>query len=160
MNSEITIRHNIENNLKNFDKQPIREAATALLNTLGYYSKLVGNDGIDGDRFARLKTAARETANPSDKLRLDDWQSFYQILQVRDDEIKEGMTGQQLIFESKTIDRALRRSYMFVAMRLTGNTYTRTTLANITRFISRGVPQPIMLIFSVWHFSDTRYYQP
>ena len=43
MNAQ-TIKHNIENTLKHFDNQPLREAATKLLNTLGYYSKRVGND--------------------------------------------------------------------------------------------------------------------
>lgn len=146
MNSE-TIKRNIETNLRNFDQQPIREAATTLLNTLGYHSQLVGNDGIDSNRFDRVIAAAIETANPSEKLRIDNWQSFYQILQVRDEEVNEQVTGQQLLFESKTINNALRRSYMFAAMQLSGDTYTRTVLANITRFISRGIPQPIMLMF-------------
>ena len=51
MNSEITIKQNIENALKNFGNQSLREAATTFLNTLGYYSKRVGNDDIDSDRF-------------------------------------------------------------------------------------------------------------
>ena len=149
MNSEITIKQNIENALNNFldNQQALREVSTTFLNTLGYRSQLVGNDNIDSVRFDRLSAAAIETTNPSEKLRIDDWQSFYQILQVRDDEINEQVTGQQLLFESRTIDNALRRSYMFVAMQLAGDTYTRTTLANITRFISRGIPQPIMLMF-------------
>lgn len=146
MNSE-TIKRNIEMNLRNFDQQPIRGAATTLFNTLGYHSQLVGNDAIDTDRFERLMASALETANPSEKLRIDDWQSFYQILQVRDEEINEQVTGQQLLFESKPINNALRRSYMFVAMQLSGDTYTRTVLANITRFISRGIPQPILFMF-------------
>ena len=146
MNSEITIKQNIEHALKNFDNQPIREAATKLLNTLGYHSQLVGNDNIDRIRFDRL-VAAIETANLSEKLCIDDWQSFYQILQVRDDEINAQVTGQQLLFESRTINNALRRSYMFIAMQLSSDTYTRTLLANIIRFISRGIPQPIMLMF-------------
>ena len=147
MNSEITIKQNIENALKNFDQQPLRDAATAFFNILGYFSKMVGNDGIDGDRFDRLMASALETANPSDRLHVEDWKSFYQILQVRDDEINKQVTGQQLLFESGTINNALRHSYMFVAMRLTGDTYTRTQLANITRFVSKGLPQPIMLMF-------------
>ena len=149
MNSEITIKQNIETALNNFldDQQSLREASTTLLNTLGYHSQLVGNDGIDSNRFDRVIAAAIETTNPSEKLRIDDWQSFHQILQVRDEEINEQVTGQQLLFESKTINNALRRSYMFAAMRLSGDTYTRTVLANITRFISRGIPQPIMLMF-------------
>ena len=146
MNSE-TVRRNIEANLQSFDPQQLRESATAFLNNLGYCSKMVGNDGIDSDRFNRLIASALETANPSDKLRVDDWKSFYQILQVRDNEIKGQVTGQQLLFESGTINSALRRSYMFVAMRLAGDTYTRTQLANIMRFISKVIPQPIMLMF-------------
>ena len=151
MNSE-TIRRNIENTLRNFNQHPLREAATRFLNTLGYHSQLVGNDGIDANRFERLRTSASETANPSQRLHIDDWQSFYQILQVRDKEINEQVTGQQLLFESETIDNALRHSYMFVAMELAGNTYTRTQLANITRFISSGVPQPILLMFRYGDF--------
>ena len=149
MNSEITIKQNIEKVLNNFldDQQPLREASTTFLNTLGYHSQFVGNDDIDSNRFDRLIAAAIETVNPSEKLRIDDWQSFYQILQVRDEEINEQVTGQQLLFESRTINNALRRSYMFVAMQLSGDTYTRTLLANITRFISRGIPQPILLMF-------------
>ena len=149
MNSEITIKQNIEKVLNNFldDQQPLREASATFLNTLGYHSQFVGNDDIDSNRFDRLIAAAIETANPCEKLCIDDWQSFYQILQVRDDEINEQVTGQQLLFESKTINNALRRSYMFVAMQLSGNTYNRSLLSNITRFISRGIPQPIMLMF-------------
>ena len=145
MNSEI--RQNIEKNLKNFDKQPIRDAATTLLNTLGYRSQLVGTDEIDSVRFDGFTEAALETANPSQQLRVDDWNSFYQVLQVTDNEINAQITGRRLPFESKTIDNALRRSYMFVAMRLDGDTYTRTQLANITRFISKEAPQPILFMF-------------
>ena len=151
MNSE-TVRRNIEANLQSFDPQQLRESATAFLNNLGYCSKMVGNDGIDSDRFNRLIASALETANPSDKLCVDDWKSFYRILQVRDNEIKGQVTGQQLLFESGTINSALRRSYMFVAMRLAGDTYTRTQLANIMRFISKSIPQSIMLMFQYGDF--------
>ena len=50
MNSDIITKQNIENALKNFDNQPLRAAATTLLNTLGYYSKRVGNDEIDKEQ--------------------------------------------------------------------------------------------------------------
>ena len=142
-----TIKHNIENTLKNFDKHPLREAAATLLNILGYYSQLGGNDEIDDDRFNRLIEAALETANPSQQLRIDTWESFCQVLQVTDDEINAQVTGQPSLFESKTLDNTLRNSYMFIAMRLGGDTYTRTQLANITRFISKEAPQPIMFMF-------------
>ncbi|MYK43431.1 MAG: hypothetical protein F4039_05020 [Gammaproteobacteria bacterium] len=148
MNSEVTIKKNIENVLKNFDDQPLREAATNLLNTLGYYSKRVGNDDIDHERFNRLLESALDTANPSDKLRIDDWQSFYQIMQVADEEINQQIDPEQgSLFESTQIDDTLRTSYMFVTVQLTKNTYTRTQLADITRFINKAFEKSIMVIF-------------
>ena len=146
MNS-VTIRRNIEANLRNFDQQPLREASTAFLNTLGYHSRRVGNDGIDNDRFERLVGTALETANPSQRLSVDDWQVFHILLQVADDEINEQITGHGSLFQSNEIDDALMSSYMFVAVQLAGDTYTRTQLSNITRFINRQIRQPIMVIF-------------
>ena len=148
MNSEISVRQDIENALKTFGQQPLRDAATKLLNTLGYHSQRVGNDAIDTDRYDRLVESALVTANPSDKLRINDWDSFYQIMQVADDEINQQMHPLQgALFESTGIDEMLRTSYMFVTVQLTANTYTRTQLANITRFINKELDKPVMVIF-------------
>ena len=148
MNSDITIKQNIENTLKNFDNQPLREAATKFLNTLGYYSKRVGNDAIDSNRFDSLVDSALDTAKPSDKLRIEEWQSFFQIMQVADEEINQQVDPEQgSLFESTQIDDALRTSYMFVTVQLTKNTYTRTQLADITRFINKAFEKSILVMF-------------
>ena len=150
MNSELSIKQNIEKALKNFldNKQSLRDVSTNLLNTLGYYSKRVGSDSVDNVRFERLVESALETANPYEKLRIEDWQSFYRIMQVSDDEINQQINPQQgTLFESTGIDDMLRESYMFVTVQLTGDTYTRTQLANITRFINKELDKSIMVIF-------------
>ena len=150
MNSEISVKQEIENALKKFldEQMPLRDAATHLLNTLGYYSQRVGNDEIDNDRSDRLVESALLTANPTDKLRIDDWDSFCQIMQVTDAEINQQVTPEQgNLFESSGIDDMLRTSYMFVAVQLSKDTYTRTQLADITRFINKALQKPIMVIF-------------
>lgn len=149
MNSEITIKQNIEKALNNFldDQQSLRDASTKFLNTLGYHSGLVGSDEIDKPRYDRIKEAADQTAKRCERLRVKDWEPFFQILQVRDAEINAQLTDESPRFESKTIDTELRSSYMFIAMPLAGDTYTRTQLANITRFISMRIRQPFMMIF-------------
>ena len=150
MNSEIGVKQEIENALKKFldEQMPLRDAATHLLNTLGYYSQRVGNDEIDNDRSDRLVESALLTANPTDKLRIDDWDSFCQIMQVTDAEINQQVTPEQgSLFESSGIDDMLRTSYMFVAVQLSKDTYTRTQLADITRFINKEFQKPIMVIF-------------
>ena len=150
MNSEISVKQEIEKALKKFldEQMPLRDAATHLLNTLGYYSQRVGNDEIDNDRSDRLVESALLTANPTDKLRIDDWDSFCQIMQVTDAEINQQITPEQgNLFESSGIDDMLRTSYMFVAVQLSKDTYTRTQLADITRFINKALQKPIMVIF-------------
>ena len=68
MNSEITIKQNIENALKEFDSQPIRDAATRLLDILGYRSKRISNDELDNEKYNNLFESAFETSNPFKKL--------------------------------------------------------------------------------------------
>lgn len=149
MNSKIIIKPNIEKALNNFldNQQSLREASTTFLNTLGYHSGLVGSDEIDKPRYDRIKEAAEKTANPCEKLRIKDWEPFSQILQVTDAEINAQLTDESPRFESKAINTELRSSYMFIAMPLAGDTYTRTQLSNITRFMGMRIPQPFMMVF-------------
>ena len=137
-----TLKKQIKARLLTFADSPLREAGTNLLNTLGYHSRRTGNPGIDAERHRRLRQAAR-TANASDKLRLDDWNAFHFLFQVTDEE----MHAQQTVFERQTIDDALMQSYLFAALKLSGDAYTRTQLVNITRFLNKQLPQPIMVMF-------------
>ena len=146
MNSE-TIKRNIENSLRNFNKESLREDAKTLVNILGYHSEFVGNDDMDNQKLDDLKIAATETSDPCKTLCLDDWHSFFRILQVTDNEINAQITGEHRSFKSKAINDNEKSSYMFIAMHLTGNTYTRTQLTNISRFIKKWIPQPSMIIF-------------
>ena len=142
MNSH-TLAHNIEDNLRNFDQRALREASTAFLNTLGYYSRRTG-ENLGRDRFNRLKAAAAGYSDPSKTYCVDDWEDFHILFQVADDEIR----SQGSLFESGVVDDELIRSYLFVTMQLDGGTYTRTQLSNITRLINRQNPKvPIMVLF-------------
>ncbi len=143
MNPEITIKHNIEEALNNFldNQRSLRDAAKTFLNTLGYDSRRIGTDDIDADRFNRFLESALETANRSQRLCIDDWRTFNIIFQVSDGEITLSSP------ENNEIDDALLTSYMFVAVQLKKNTYTRTQLANITRFINKELNKAVMVIF-------------
>ena len=137
MNSH-TLAHSIEANLGNFDQRPLREAATALLNTLGYHSRRTGKN-IENDRFNRLKDAAVEYSDTRLKhYCIDDWDNFHILFQVGDAEINEQITNIGSLFAEQHVQtmKILPHSYIFVTLRLDGNTYTRTQLSNITRFIN------------------------
>ncbi len=148
MNSEVTIKKKIENVLKEFDTQPIRDAATQLLDILGYRSKRISNDALDNEKYNNLLESALETSNPSKKFCIEKWQSYRRIIQITDEEIKQQQTpDQQFLFESIGINENLRTSYMFVAIELDGTSFTRTQLADITRFLCRKTPYSIMVMF-------------
>ncbi len=148
MNSEVTIKKKIENVLKEFDTPPIRDAATQLLDILGYRSKRISNDALDNEKYNNLLESALETSNPSKKLCIEKWQSYRRIIQITDEEIKQQQTpDQQFLFESIGINENLRTSYMFVAIELDGTSFTRTQLADITRFLCRKTPYSIMVMF-------------
>ena len=142
-----TLKSQIKQTLRTFAESPLREAGTRLLNTLGYHSRRVGNPGIDAERKRRLLDAAAQRQSTAEKLRSDDWQAFHFLFQVTDEE----MNAQQAVFASHAIDDALMQSYLFAALKLSGDAYTRTQLVNITRVINKQMPQPIMLMFHYGH---------
>ena len=138
----------IQNSINTFAESPLREASTRLLNALGYHSDRTGNEGIDTQVFQSLReaAAARGAQAPPealDRLRIDDWEKFHLIFQLSDDEINRGQT----LFEPSTFDENLMLSYIFVAVQLTGENWTRTQLADITRFINTQLVVPIMVMF-------------
>ena len=142
-----TLKSQIQQTLRTFSESPLREAGTRLLNILGYHSRRVGNPGIDAERKRRLLAAAAQRQSTAEKLHINDWQAFHLLFQVTDEE----MHSQQAVFASHAIDDALMQSYLFAALKLSGDAYTRTQLVNITRFINKQMPQPIMVLFHYGH---------
>ena len=138
----------IQNSINTFAETPLREASTRLLNTLGYYSNRTGNKGMDAQLFHSLReaAAARRAQAPidaPDRLCIDDWENFHLIFQIADDEINQ----QETLFEPSTFDEHLTLSYIFIALQLSGENYTRTQLADITRFINTHYSVPVMVMF-------------
>ena len=138
----------IQNSINTFAETPLREASTRLLNTLGYHSRRTGNEGMDTQLFQSLREAAaarraQAPAEAPDKLCSNDWENFHLIFQIADDEINR----QETLFEPSTFDENLMLSYLFVALQLSDENYTRTQLADITRFINTRYSVPIMVMF-------------
>ena len=137
------IEHNIIQALQNFEIRPLREAAIKFLNTLGYHSTRTSNETRDRQLRQTLESEVEASGILSDQRAISDWQAFHILFQITDDEAN----FQKTIVESPEMDLDLMDSYVFAALELSGDTYSRTQLANITRFINKGIKQPIMVIF-------------
>ena len=143
MNTTNTLEHNIIEALQNFEQLPLRDAAIKFLNTLGYHSRRTSTETRDRRLRKTLQTEVETSSVLSDKRDISDWQDFHILFQITDHEVDPQGTW----FQGNEIDLSLMDSYVFAALSLTGDTYSRTQLANITRFINKKIEQPIMVIF-------------
>ena len=143
MNSMSIIERNIIEALQNFETPPFREAAIKFLNTLGYRSTRTSTETRDRQLRETLEAEAKASGILSDQRAIKDWQAFHILFQITDDEAN----SQRTIFKNTEIDLALMDSYIFVTLKLSGASYSRTQLANITRFINKKIKQPIMVMF-------------
>ena len=143
MNTTNSLEHNIIEALQNFEHPPLRDAAIKFLNTLGYHSRRTSTEARDRQLRQTLEAEVETSGILSDKRDISDWQDFHILFQITDDEVDPQGTW----FQGNEIDLDLMDSYVFAVLALTGDTYSRTQLANITRFINKKIEQPIMVIF-------------
>ena len=125
-----------------FTAGPLAENARHLLRVLGYES----------NRTLHIKpnTAegflARWQINP-EKALLAEWDTCDFLFQLTEEEIAGGeSTGLDFAAHAE-VDAAIYRSYLFLAVKLKGRSYSRTALANITRAINNVFAMPAMLLF-------------
>ena len=117
---------------------------------LGYESQRTLN------RDTNTAEAFREDFDPDnlihpEKASLDEWQTADFLFQLTADEIRQHAQETITFSEDSGVDESIYQSYLFLAIRLKGNTYSRTALANITREINKCYAMPALLIFQHGH---------
>ena len=132
--------------LRDFGAYPLPEAATRLFATLGYKSeKRLRIAPNTREKF--LATFAQgKTLN--EKLALSkQWKSVHFLFQLTDEEIQSA-GGQRLLFQSRgTWDGKAIESYVFLAVELACDRYTRTALAGVTRELNKLFAMPALVLF-------------
>lgn len=138
----------IETRLRAFRSGALASNTVRLLDALGYRSdKTLDLESSTPDGL--LRTVGRTDFFNRERARPDEWKSVDFLFQITDEEIKAG--GQAAFgFDSSQVDvhsDRLIESYIFFAVELRGESYSRTVLADITREINRLFPMPAMIIF-------------
>ena len=147
---ETHISADIQRTLNRFANGNLVENATDLLKALGYESQRTLNRDIntaetfleDFDTHGRMNR---------EKARLHEWQTADFLFQLTADEIKQHTQETITFHEDRGIDNTIYYSYLFLAIKLKGDTYSRTALANITREINKLYAMPALLIFQHGH---------
>ena len=149
--NETHLRAEIQRALNNFTDGSLAENATHLLKVLGYESQRTLN------RDANTPEAFLEDFDPDkeinhEKARLHEWQTADFLFQLTADEIKQHTQETITFHEDRGVDNTIYYSYLFLAIKLKGDTYSRTALANITREINKRFAMPTLLIFQHMQF--------
>jgi adenine-specific DNA-methyltransferase len=142
------LRDSIQAALQAFAAAPLRDAATALLNILGYQSDRtldLGNSTPSAFLDFITSSPQGDAFDPKKAL-FPDWTSADLLFQLTDKEISRETT----LFPETEINPGLLRSYVFFAIELNGQSsvngcYARSKLTAIARQINRVFPMPVMV---------------
>ena len=126
--------------LTGFANHPLRDAAAAVLDVLGYESNRTMNAGSVAEFLARYE--AEDKLTERQRHLFERWQDVELVFQITDDEIGN-VRG--LLADGFDIERI--SSFVFLAVELAGTAYSRTALADMTRAVNRLFAMPVVLIF-------------
>ena len=113
-------------------------SAKELLATLGYKSERVlpGQTGNPHELIGDLPdTQAKQEF-------VEQAQTTHLIFQITDSEL-----SQASLFVEDKVDKGQLQSYVFIAITLKGEDYSRTSLARMTRLLNKQFPMPVMVLF-------------
>ena len=147
---ETHFRTDIQSALNNFADGKLHENAIHLLKVLGYESQRTLNRDTNTTEAFREDFDPDNLINP-EKALLHEWQTADFLFQLTADEIRQH-TQEMLTFnEDPGVDESIYQSYLFLAIKLNGDTYSRTALASIAREINKCYAMPALLIFQHGH---------
>ena len=145
-----TLKADIQRALSRFTEEELAENATHLLKLLGYESQRTLNRSDNSVEAFREDFDADNLINPQKAL-LQEWRTADFLFQLTADEIRQEMQETFTFNENLGVDESIYQSYLFLAIKLKGNTYSRTALATVIREVNKLFKIPAMLIFQHGH---------
>lgn len=132
--------------LKKFQSSPLGEAASGLLGVLGYTSKK--RLALKPNTLANFLATFSQGRSLNERHALPkEWKSVDFLFQITDDEIRAA-ANMQFDFESRgAFNGAIINSYLFIAIELKQEHYSRSTLAGITREVNKLFDMPALIFF-------------
>jgi len=135
--------------LADLARLPLTEAARALLRVLGYSSEKTAELGSSAESLlANIEQFKPELGKISrDKVKAERWKSCAFLFQLTNDEIPSLAVGQLPQGADTKLERGQIESFVFLAIELQGESWSRTDLAAIVRELNRRFPMPAIVIF-------------
>lgn len=147
--SSIERRQAVQAALKAFANAPLAKASATLLNSLGYASDKTADLGANAEiLLSNIEQFKPELGKISrDKVKADRWKSCAFLFQLTNDEIPSLAVGQTPLGADSKVARGQIESFVFLAIELQDEQWSRTDLAVITRELNKRFPMPGILLF-------------
>lgn len=148
--NNIEPRQRVQAALQAFANEPLAKASANLLSSLGYTSEKTTDLGSNAESLLGNIEQFKPELGPinRDKVKADRWKSCAFLFQLTNDEIPSLVVGQALLGVDNRVARSQIESFVFLAIELHGESWSRTDLAAITRELNRRFPMPAIIIFA------------
>ena len=142
-----TSKDEIKNALQRFIDGNLAENARHLINVLGYRSeRRMDLEPNTADGFLSALNPDDEEEFNSERALTEEWESVDLLFQLTEEEVVQS-SQRMFQFGGIEVDRNRFESYLFFALELSENDYSRTKLSQITREINKPFNMPVMILF-------------
>lgn len=147
--NSLECRQQVQAALQAFAAKPLSGAASQLLAALGYVSEKTADLGTTPEAFlANVESFRADLGQISrEKLKSSLWRSCAFLFQLTNDEIPSLAIGQRPLGADNKVSRGQIESFVFLALDLKGENWSRTQLATISRELNKRFPMPAILLF-------------
>lgn len=137
------LRQKIKEAIQQFGAGNLSENALNLFQTLGYITER--RAPLEKPAYIAFRDSFIDSQSRfnEDKALVKEWKYVDLLFQLS----KEEVTRQLSLFDTKQVDRTVIETYLFFAIEMAEEHYTRTDLSHITREVNRLFPMPVMILF-------------
>jgi hypothetical protein len=137
------LRQKIKEAIQQFGAGNLSENALNLFQTLVYITER--RAPLEKPAYIAFRDSFIDSQSRfnEDKALVKEWKYVDLLFQLS----KEEVTRQLSLFDTKQVDRTVIETYLFFAIEMAEEHYTRTDLSHITREVNRLFPMPVMILF-------------
>ena len=139
----VEIKEKIQQAITVFSKGNLHDNTLKLFSVLGYKTQRQGKLSQNTYKgFIEDFPSAKSRMNLKKTLH-DEWKTIELVFQIK----QEDLTRQSFLFDTGQVDYTIIEAYLFFALELSENEYTRTQLSDITRELNKVFSMPVMVLF-------------
>ena len=141
------MKESIKTEIETFDPDKFYSSSLSFFDALGYKStRKVKLEYPSFEGFLDQFDKTLDNIDP-EKVKKNDWKEVQFLFQLTDQEILDSEQLSLINKDQVDLSDSYLKSYLFIALALENQEYTKTDLVNITRQINKQFKQPVLILF-------------